>query len=75
MPGRLLSCLVVCLPLLGCSEREPDKDEFFVFGTLVDVSLAGADQAAADAAFSDLQHMFQTMHQDWHAWEPRTEHR
>lgn len=67
---RLLICLAACLFLPACSDQQPDKAELFVFGTLVDVSLSGADHDAAKAAFLDLQQMFQRMHQDWHAWEP-----
>ncbi len=70
MSGRLLICLAACLLIPGCSEPQPEKAEFYVFGTLVEVNLSGADQATADSAFLDLQQMFQKMHQDWHAWEP-----
>lgn len=66
---RLSLCLVSCL-LLSCSKPQAEKAEFFVFGTLVEVELSGADPATAQASFQQLQEMFQTMHRDWHAWEP-----
>lgn len=68
--SRFLTCLAACLLLLGCARKEPEKAEFFVFGTLLDVSLSGADKATAESEFAALQGMFQYMHKDWHAWEP-----
>jgi thiamine biosynthesis lipoprotein len=64
--GWLLSCLL----LLSCAEPQPEKTELYVFGTLVNVSVSGADQAAAQSSFLELQEMFQYMHREWHAWEP-----
>lgn len=54
----------------ACSERQPEKAEYYVFGTLVQVSLDGVDPATAQAVFLELQQLFQYMHRDWHAWEP-----
>lgn len=68
--SRFLTCLAACLILLGCADKEPEKAEFFVFGTLLDVSLSGADKATAESEFFELQSMFQYMHKEWHAWEP-----
>lgn len=68
--SRFLACFAACLLLLGCAREEPEKAEFFVFGTLLDVSLSGADKATAESEFFELQNMFQHMHKDWHAWEP-----
>ena len=42
----------------------------FVFGTIVEVKLWGASEEQANRAFTELQQMFQGMHQNWHAWEP-----
>lgn len=66
----LISCLLLSCLLSGCSEPAPEKGEFFVFGTLVEVAIAGSDPATAQSSFQELQSMFQTMHRDWHAWEP-----
>jgi thiamine biosynthesis lipoprotein len=69
-PIRLL---LACLCLASC-DREPDvqRAEFFVFGTVLDVSVQGVDRTTANRAFAELQRDFQTMHRDWHAWEPGT---
>lgn len=73
MPTPLLAGLWACLAaglLPGCSEPAPEKAEFFVFGTLVEVAIAGSDPATTQSLFQQLQVMFQSMHRDWHAWEP-----
>ncbi len=72
MTRRLHNCLLLlCLGLSAC-QRSPEvhQAEFFVFGTVLDVSVQGVDRAAAGHAFAELQRDFQTMHRDWHAWEP-----
>ncbi len=46
------------------------RAEFFVFGTLVDVTTWGVPKEEASEAFSHLQDQFQRMHEQWHAWEP-----
>jgi len=68
---RRLAAFSACLSLLfSCSDPELHEAEFFVFGTSVRVSLAGVDQDSANQAFSQLQQLLQTLHRDWHAWEP-----
>jgi FAD:protein FMN transferase len=69
--------LHTCLLLLGLallsscgSDPEVHRAEFYVFGTVLDVSVQGVDAAAANRAFAELQQDFQGMHRDWHAWEP-----
>lgn len=69
-PRQFLLLLAVCMALVACSERQPEKAEYYVFGTLVEVSVAGAEPATAQLAFQELQQLFQYMHRDWHAWEP-----
>ena len=57
--------------LAGCSEEpRQHKAEFLIFGTMMGVTLWGADDAQASQVFSTLQEAFQGMHRDWHAWEP-----
>jgi thiamine biosynthesis lipoprotein len=64
--------LLLCLALLAACSREPEvhRAEFFVFGTVLDVSVQGVDAGTANRAFAELQQDFQVMHRDWHAWEP-----
>ncbi|HET6565865.1 MAG TPA: FAD:protein FMN transferase [Xanthomonadales bacterium] len=71
--GRYSRIVALCIgfSLAACTDqKEPAKAEFFVFGTLVDVTLTGVDAATEQAAFFELQQMFLGMHRDWHAWEP-----
>jgi thiamine biosynthesis lipoprotein len=68
--SRLIFCLTTCVLLSACTDREPEKAELFVFGTLVNISLSGSDPATTESVFQGLQQMFQAMHKDLHAWEP-----
>lgn len=63
--------LLLCVSLSSCG-RGPQiqQAEFFIFGTVLDVSVQGVDEATAQEAFRQLQQEFQAMHRDWHAWEP-----
>ena len=56
--------------IAGCSDSGVRTAEFFVFGTIVEVSIADAEPEVAEQAFADLQSRFQSAHRDWHAWEP-----
>ncbi len=68
MPKLLLALLL--LTLVACSKPQDQYAVFYVFGTTVEVTLRGTDEKQASAAFSALQQRFQSMHRDWHAWEP-----
>ena len=70
--GQLAAAVIIASILLaGCSEEpRQHKAEFFIFGTMMGVTLWGADDEQASQVFSTLQEAFQTMHRDWHAWEP-----
>lgn len=67
----LITCLLAALLLAAC-ERQPteQKAQFFVFGTVLEVTLFAVDAATADDAFGALQADFAAAHRDWHAWEP-----
>lgn len=57
--------------LISCEQQSRIYNaEFYVFGTIVQVSLREVDPKLAEAAFSQLQQAFQQMHQEWHPWEP-----
>lgn len=63
--------LPLLLLLAACGAgSQIHRAEFFVFGTLVEVSVQGVSEATASEAFAALQQDFETMHRDWHAWEP-----
>ncbi|MEJ8569485.1 FAD:protein FMN transferase [Elongatibacter sediminis] len=60
----------LALSLGACTESSTKDAEFYVFGTLVEVKLAGVDDDLASDAFGELQLALQKMHRDWHPWEP-----
>jgi thiamine biosynthesis lipoprotein len=63
--------LLACLSLIACAQKPGEqKAEFFIFGTVMEVTIWGADEPEAQRAFASLQSQFQEMHHDWHAWEP-----
>ena len=65
---RALAFLCVLL-LAGCA-REPDivKQQAYVFGTLVEVSVVNAP--GAEAAMAEVLARFDALHRQLHAWQP-----
>ena len=45
-------------------------DQFFVFGTLVELTLVDVSAVEAQQASHMVQQMLQRMHNAWHAWQP-----
>ena len=70
LASKIALLLVFLILLAACQRDEEQSAELFVFGTLIEIKLWGASPEEAGHAFSELQQMFQGMHQDWHAWEP-----
>lgn len=62
--------LLLLLLLAGCSRPALYEAKVYVFGTLADISVWGADEKAARAAVDAVAADFQRMHHEWHAWEP-----
>ena len=61
--------LASLLTTASCSRQEREFHySLFTFGTLVDITLYGTDQATADAAFEKLQTDFDRYHQQWSPW-------
>jgi len=73
-PVRLFIVLLLSLAASACSQQNSDvfHDQFFAFGTLIDLTLYGVDPAAARQASELIEQDFQDMHGNWHAWEPGT---
>jgi thiamine biosynthesis lipoprotein len=66
----LLILLAVFL-LVGCKSKEPlYQEQGYVFGTLVEISIYGGDEARAKQAASEVMHEFQRLHDMLHAWQP-----
>jgi len=57
------------ISLTACSREEPlHHDQFLAFGTLIEISIYGLDDAAAQQASTAIEQDFQRMDRDWHAW-------
>ncbi|MEE4218748.1 MAG: FAD:protein FMN transferase [Xanthomonadales bacterium] len=66
-----LTALLLSLWLTACS-GPPQKyhQDFYIFGTVMGVTLWADNDQQARKAFASLQDRFQGMHVDWHAWNP-----
>ncbi len=68
---RLSLILLLTVVLCGCSNPETVyQQRFFALGTLIEVSIYGADPALAARASDQIEQDFHAMHTDWHAWQP-----
>ncbi|CAK0754098.1 FAD:protein FMN transferase [Gammaproteobacteria bacterium] len=56
----------------GCSPApEPLFEQtFYIFGTMVNLTLWGVSKERAQEAAAAVEADLQTMHHDWHAWQP-----
>jgi len=62
---------VASLGFSACTEKPEERSaEFFIFGTLLEVTIRGPHGFDAEEVFSHLHAQFREMHRDWHAWEP-----
>lgn len=68
---RRVSLLLV-LAASGCGQHEDPvfHDQFFAFGTLIEVTLYGAEPQLAESVCSQIEQSFMDMHASWHAWQP-----
>ena len=72
--------IVVRLPLIlllvlvsgACSNADSRAyhDQFFAFGTLIDVTFYDAAPDLAARASETIARDFHTLHREWHAWQP-----
>ena len=74
MRGQLfrLGCLLLIFGVIGCEQHKDPvyHDQFFAFGTLIDVSLYGVEQPLAESVCRQIEKDFMDMHASWHAWQP-----
>jgi thiamine biosynthesis lipoprotein len=70
-PGKLLLLSAGLLLLSACKppEQKAWQQQLLAFGTLIDISLYGVEQAQAGAAIQAVDEMYQRQHRDWHAWQ------
>lgn len=64
--------ILLCLPLLASCAKEPPvyQQQSYVFGTLVDVTIAGETEARARELSNRVLAEFDRLHQMLHAWKP-----
>lgn len=67
---RLLNLLVAAWLLAACGPSEPWRQESYVFGTRVELAIAGVPEAQARAAGSRVLQEFDRLHRTYHAWQP-----
>lgn len=68
---RTLTLVLLPLLLAACGEREEIfHQESFVFGTRVEISIAGEDQDQAASAAQAVLQRFDALHHKLHAWQP-----
>ncbi|MGQ9685846.1 MAG: FAD:protein FMN transferase [Thiobacillaceae bacterium] len=60
----------LCLLLAGCGPAPVYRQQSYVFGTLVEISIHGEPEAKARQAAAQVLKEFDTLHRRLHAWEP-----
>ena len=67
---RLLTLLAVAWLLAACGPPAPWRQESYVFGTRVELLIAGVPEARARAAGNRVLQEFDRLHRTYHAWQP-----
>lgn len=69
---NLFAILIILGLLAGCAERQHSANTYqvYVFGTLVDITVWGAEPHQEEKAVAAITQDFQRMHHEWHAWQP-----
>jgi len=62
--------LLLLWALAACSPPPLVQQQFYVFGTLVEVSVYGAPEAKAQQAIAAVLTRFDALHHQLHAWQP-----
>lgn len=68
----LVSLSLVTALLAGCGQPPLHKQQAYVFGTLVEISVYGEDRAKAERVTAQVLRDFDELHKTLHAWEPGT---
>ena len=62
--------ITVIFLLSACGKEPLYQEQGYVFGTLVEVSVYGEDEARAKQSVSSVMYEFQRLHDLLHAWQP-----
>lgn len=68
MRGWLVGLLALLLS--SCARQAPVVQEAYVFGTRVEVQVAGVSEAEGHAALGEVLREFDRLHRAYHAWQP-----
>ena len=63
-------CFLVLAALAGCARAPFYHQESYVFGTRVELLIAGIDEARARPAAAAVLQEFDRLHRTYHAWQP-----
>lgn len=67
----LLATFVLLFALAGCAKETPvHREQSFVFGTMVEVTISGEEEARARELAGKVLADFDYLHRTLHAWEP-----
>jgi len=66
----LIAFSLLVLVLSACSKAPLYQQESFVFGTRVEILVAGTDEATARPAAAAVLREFDRLHRTYHAWQP-----
>ena len=70
-PLTFLTLFALLFALAGCAKETPvHREQSFVFGTMVEVTIAGEDEARARVLAAKVLEDFDYLHRTLHAWEP-----
>ncbi len=67
---RLFAALLLLLGLAGCGKEPLYQEQAYVFGTIVEVSIYGEEEAKARQGAAAVMAEFQRLHDLLHAWQP-----
>lgn len=72
MPGLIARWIffLLFLTLFACTKAPLQQQESFVFGTRVELLIAGLDEAQARPAAAAVLREFDRLHRTYHAWQP-----
>ena len=67
---RFLTLFVLASLLASCGQPAPWRQESYVFGTRVELLIAGVPEAQARGAANRALQEFDRLHRTYHAWQP-----
>jgi thiamine biosynthesis lipoprotein len=67
---QIFTTLLLLLTLAGCGKEPLHQEQAYVFGTIVEVSIYGEEEARARQGAAAVMAEFQRLHDLLHAWQP-----